>query len=95
MKDNFSKQAQLYALFRPGYPQQLYDFLVALSIHKKTAWDCGTGNGQVAVNLSAYFEQVFATDISANQIASAVKKKMFFILYKKQKKLLLQISNLI
>lgn len=78
MKDNFSKQALQYSRFRPGYPQQLYDFLLQLLPVKKAAWDAGTGNGQVAAKLSDYFEKVFATDISANQLANSVKKKNIF-----------------
>ncbi|WP_317163583.1 class I SAM-dependent methyltransferase [Mucilaginibacter aquatilis] len=38
---------------------------------KKNAWDCGTGNGQVAFELAKNFEQVFATDISQAQIDNA------------------------
>ncbi len=33
--------------------------------------DCGTGNGQAAVELSKYFKQVFASDISTEQLALA------------------------
>jgi len=95
MKDNFSTQADLYSRFRPDYCQQLYDFLLHLIPAKNTAWDCGTGNGQVAVKLSEYFEEVYATDISANQIKNAKKKKTFFIQSQKQKKLLFPIINLI
>ena len=78
MKDNFSKQSNLYSRFRPGYPQELYDFLIGLIADKKAAWDCGTGNGQVAVNLSTYFDEVFATDLSAAQIANAIKRENIF-----------------
>ncbi|MDQ2718787.1 MAG: class I SAM-dependent methyltransferase [Bacteroidota bacterium] len=78
MKDNFSTQAFLYSRFRPGYPQQLYDFLLQLLSEKKAAWDCGTGNGQVAEKLSQYFEKVYATDISTNQLANAVRKENIF-----------------
>jgi SAM-dependent methyltransferase len=78
MKDNFSAQASLYARFRPGYPQQLYDFLTDHCPGKKAAWDCGTGNGQVAAGLSPYFEKVFATDISKEQIAGAPRKDNIF-----------------
>ena len=35
------------------------------------AWDCVTGNGQVAVVLAGYFAFVEATDLSANQLAQA------------------------
>ena len=75
MKDNFSKQSDLYVKFRPGYPAELFDFLFSLVTEKKAAWDCGTGNGQVALQLSEYFDDVYATDISANQLANAASKE--------------------
>lgn len=78
MKDNFSKQSDLYSRFRPGYPRQLFNFLLPLVPDKKAAWDCGTGNGQVAVKLSQYFNEVYATDLSAVQIDNAVTKKNIF-----------------
>ncbi len=78
MKDNFSKQSDLYAKFRPSYPKKLFDFLLPLVTEKKCAWDCGTGNGQVAAVLSEYFDEVYATDISAQQINNATKKKNIF-----------------
>ena len=74
MKDNFSKRSHLYARFRPTYPRQLFEFLISLVSERKTAWDCGTGNGQVAAVLAEYFEKVYATDISENQIRHAVVK---------------------
>lgn len=78
MKDNFSKQSDLYAKFRPGYPKKMFDFLLPLVPDKRIAWDCGTGNGQVAISLSRYFKEVYATDISASQINNAVKKANIF-----------------
>ena len=78
MKDNFSKQSDLYSRFRPGYPRQLFDFLLPLVPDKKTAWDCGTGNGQVAVKLSRYFNEVYATDLSSAQIENAERKQNIF-----------------
>lgn len=78
MKDNFSKQSDLYSKFRPGYPKKIFDFLLPIVRGKNAAWDCGTGNGQVAVQLSKYFKEVFATDLSAAQINNAEKKKNIF-----------------
>ena len=78
MKDNFSKQSDLYSRFRPGYPGQLFDFLFPLVPDKQAAWDCGTGNGQVAVKLSVYFNEVYATDLSSAQIENADKKPNIF-----------------
>lgn len=75
MKDNFSVQSAAYAQFRPTYPQELYDFLFSLVLQQNTAWDCATGNGQVARILAKDFDQVFATDISENQLKHAVQKE--------------------
>jgi hypothetical protein len=70
-KDLFSGHAHIYAAFRPVYPPELYDFLFQHVPHRSTAWDCATGNGQVAHYLSRYFEKVYATDISPQQIGQA------------------------
>jgi SAM-dependent methyltransferase len=71
MKDNFSAGADKYAVFRPTYPPALFDHLLSLVPGRERAWDCGTGNGQVAAVLAETFAQVFATDISATQLQSA------------------------
>jgi len=71
MKDNFSKQAGVYAKYRPSYPKDLFDFILAHIKNKQTAWDCGTGNGQTAKELATHFKKVFATDISQKQIDNA------------------------
>lgn len=71
MKDNFSNTAEKYANFRPSYPAPLIEYIANLCDHKVAAWDCGTGNGQVAMELCKYFQRVFATDISQNQIDNA------------------------
>lgn len=71
MKDNFSTQASLYARFRPAYPPELIRQLSDLAPARSAAWDCGTGNGQVALQMAEYFEQVYATDISEKQLGQA------------------------
>jgi SAM-dependent methyltransferase len=70
-KDLFYKHAGDYAKFRPTYPPELIEYLATLTPHHKTAWDCGTGNGQAALLLANYFEHVIATDPSEKQINSA------------------------
>jgi ubiquinone/menaquinone biosynthesis C-methylase UbiE len=40
-----------------------------------TAWDCATGNGQVAQVLAKHFKQVEATDISQQQLEQAAQIK--------------------
>jgi len=73
-KDLFSKDSKKYAAFRPTYPQALYDFIMKHVTKNGVAWDCASGNGQVAKDLSDRFDKVYATDHSANQIANAVQK---------------------
>jgi SAM-dependent methyltransferase len=70
-KDHFSRQATDYAKFRPGYPQELFDYLGSVAPSRKLAWDCGTGNGQAAIGLASVFDRVIATDASEKQIANA------------------------
>lgn len=74
MKDNFSKQASTYARYRPHYPAELYDYIFSRCTKYGNAWDCGTGNGQVAVQLAKRFDYVNATDISQAQLNNALKK---------------------
>lgn len=71
MKDRFSAQAEQYRRFRPTYPAALYDHILPLVQGRERAWDAGTGNGQVAVVLGDYFQEVIATDISKRQMQSA------------------------
>jgi ubiquinone/menaquinone biosynthesis C-methylase UbiE len=71
MKDNFSGHAERYAVYRPNYPQALFDFILSRVTHKRTAWDCATGNGQTATKLARVFEKVYATDISQRQLDNA------------------------
>ena len=70
-KDHFSTQACQYTRFRPRYPRELFVFLAGLTPTHYRAWDCGTGNGQAAIALAEFFDQVVATDPSAQQIAHA------------------------
>ncbi len=78
MKDNFSSQSDQYARFRPVYPRSLFDYLITLVPDLETAWDCGTGNGQVARELAFYFDQVYATDLSQQQIDEAIPHEKIF-----------------
>jgi hypothetical protein len=71
MKDRFSMDSEGYASFRPSYPKELLDFILSNTPGRERAWDCGTGNGQLAVELVRYFDRVDGTDISANQLAQA------------------------
>ena len=77
-KDLFSSHAHQYAVFRPTYPKELYEFIFSKVNNFGTAWDAGTGNGQVARDLSKQFEQVIASDISAQQLEKAYQAKNIF-----------------
>jgi SAM-dependent methyltransferase len=71
-EDHFSRQAGDYALYRPSYPAELFDYLASIAPERRVAWDCGTGNGQAALGLARHFSRVIATDASGEQIAHAV-----------------------
>ncbi|UBM60632.1 class I SAM-dependent methyltransferase [Marinilongibacter aquaticus] len=73
-KDKFSDQAETYKKFRPKYPDELIAYIVSLCSARERAWDCGTGNGQVALALAHDFSEVKATDISEKQLQKAESK---------------------
>ena len=54
-KDRFSGHAAEYALYRPHYPKELFQYLASLAPNRDAAWDCATGNGQAAEMLAEYF----------------------------------------
>jgi len=74
-KDHFSQASGVYAQFRPTYPDTALQWIAAQTTAHRLAWDAGCGSGQLSVSLADYFEQVEATDASAQQIAAAVAHK--------------------
>ena len=72
-KDKFSVQAEIYKKFRPVYPEKLYELILKATANRDVVWDCATGNGQVANVLSKYFNKVYATDISEQQLKHAIQ----------------------
>jgi|WetSurMetagenome_2_1015567.scaffolds.fasta_scaffold167958_2 SAM-dependent methyltransferase len=71
--DHFSGHATEYVKFRPLYPIELAEYLAHLvQTPHAVAWDCGCGNGQLAILLADYFQRVIATDASAAQIHHAI-----------------------
>lgn len=70
----FGRGAASYAQFRPRYPRDLFVFLADAAPSRRRAWDCATGNGQAAVELAEMFDEVIATDASAEQIAHAEQR---------------------
>lgn len=72
-KDLFSSKSGDYRKFRPEYPLEFVEEIVSLSPGLESAWDCATGNGQVATILADHFKSVCATDISSSQLENAVR----------------------
>ena len=70
-QDHFSAHAADYAYARPGYPSAMLDWLTDQCQHTDLAWDCATGNGQVAVPLTNRFQRIIASDASRQQLAHA------------------------
>lgn len=69
----FSAQSFRYARYRPSYPRQLCSYLAAKVPSRKLAWDAGCGTGQASVAFGDFFDRVYATDPSPEQIAQAAK----------------------
>ena len=69
--NSFGKQASVYSKGRPGYPPELYGWIAENSPGLELVWDVGTGSGQAAWALTAHFDRVHATDISAEQVSEA------------------------
>lgn len=77
---NFSKYASEYCRFRPKYPEEMFTFLSEACKERESVLDCGTGNGQAAIELAKYFKHVIASDISTEQIALAdIKSNIQYI----------------
>lgn len=74
MKSQFSKQSELYARYRPDYPEALYDFIFSHLNNDRAAWDSCTGTGQVAKVLAGRFDKVYANDISRQQLGRAPER---------------------
>jgi len=70
-EDHFSELAETYSKYRPQYPSALFEYLANNCKEHSLAWDCGTGNGQAAIELAKYFDKVLATDASRDQLKLA------------------------
>lgn len=72
--DLFSEKSDIYASARPKYPRELFEFIAASAGGAARVWDCGAGSGQAAVGLADFFHEVYATDISEQQIAHHIPR---------------------
>ncbi|KAK3024549.1 hypothetical protein RJ639_043489 [Escallonia herrerae] len=64
----FGKQAEIYVDARPSYPRGWYSMLAARTTLHALAWDVGTGNGQAALGVAEYYDQVIGSDVSEPQL---------------------------
>lgn len=69
--DHFSAVAAQYASARPEYPQLLFAWIAGIASARGRVWEAGCGSGQASCGLAGVFDEVFATDPSASQVAQA------------------------
>lgn len=69
--DKFNDCANAYKHARPSYPVGLFKWMASLTTEHKIALDCGTGNGQAALQLTTHFDTIIAVDSNQNQINEA------------------------
>lgn len=67
----FGEVAESYDRYRPDYPEDLYRYLETVGGPFDRAWDCATGTGQAAVDLTRIADSVVATDIDERQLEKA------------------------
>jgi SAM-dependent methyltransferase len=70
---SYGKIANRYAVYRPRYPQEVFDAILSHVDGRGMALDCATGTGQAAVSLASAFAHVFAYDISSDQVEHLAK----------------------
>ena len=71
----FQISPQPIRMGRITYPRELYKYLISLCDERKCTWDCATGSGQAASDLSEHFDCVIATDISDSLLSHAKKRE--------------------
>jgi SAM-dependent methyltransferase len=67
----FGAVSRAYASHRPTYPPSFFSAFAARCPGQKSVWDCGCGSGQASLALAEHFEQVLASDASAEQLQQA------------------------
>ncbi|MEM9653104.1 MAG: class I SAM-dependent methyltransferase [Actinomycetota bacterium] len=65
--------AEQYTTRRPGYPDELIDWMAGLAPARDHVWDAGTGTGQFAVPLGSHFDRVTASDSNQDMLANATR----------------------
>ncbi len=71
---DFGRHSEDYAAFRPGLPASFYQRIDAITpIRESRALDLATGPGTIALELGALGSSVVGIEISAEQIATAIR----------------------
>lgn len=70
---HFEETGEVYAKYRPGYAEAIFDDLSKEVPRHELAVDCGCGTGQITESLSSRFSKVFGVDISKDQLAHAFR----------------------
>lgn len=78
----FQQGGEAYALSRPTYPPELAQQLAGSCAERLLALDVGCGSGQLSALLADHFDQVIATDVSADQLDHAQQRPN--ILYRQE-----------
>ena len=70
---DWGKTSEDYAKYRDIYPQEFYDYILALGLCKngQKVLDIGTGTGVLPRNMYKYGAEWVGTDIAENQIEQA------------------------
>ena len=67
----FGAVSRAYASHRPTYPAAFFAAFAAHCPGQDSVWDCGCGSGQASLALAEQFQQVWASDASAEQLQQA------------------------
>lgn len=70
---HFEETGEVYAKYRPGYAEAIFDDLSKEVPEHVLAVDCGCGTGQITKSLSSRFGKVFGVDVSKDQLAHAFR----------------------
>jgi SAM-dependent methyltransferase len=73
--DHFSTISADYATYRPRYPDGLFTALAGAVPRHELAWDCATGTGQAAGELTRWFNRVVASDASPSQVRKGERRE--------------------
>ena len=71
--DHFSDNAAGYFDNRFAYPSAFYRTMAQHSPATNMVWDCGAGSGQASLALAREYDQVIASDASAEQVRHATR----------------------